>query len=104
MKFVFKEGNPFSFYGGADDDGRFSFNLFSFVECIEEGFNGVSASLENMPAKGTPFVDNRFNIHYFLHRPVNLQAVVIKKGAEVVNLIMRGGHGGFPDLARLHPA
>ena len=49
--------------------------------------------------KASVLVAQRRDLHDLGGAAVNLQLVAVHDGAEVVELVVRGGHGGLPDRA-----
>ena len=61
----------------------------------------MAVELEHVPAEGSPLVGQRLQFHDVLHETVELDAVVVHDGADVIDLVEGAEHGGFPDLAFL---
>ena len=59
----------------------------------------MSVNAENIPSESTEFVLKRSRSDDFSCRAVDLQAVFIDNGTQIVAVIMGGSHGCFPDLA-----
>jgi hypothetical protein len=57
-----------------------------------------------VPAKGLPLLGNRLDGHDVFDEAVGLGVVVIDEGDQVVQLVVRGGHCGFPRGALLQLA
>src|SRR5436305_9263818 len=72
----------------SDDTGWFSWLEWDIRERLQELRNIMTVHLANGPAKGTPFVGERFETHRLL-RPVSLlQAVAVNDHGQVVELIV----------------
>ena len=54
-----------------------------------------------MPAKVRPFVAQRVDGHHFFGVSIDLKAVPVDDGAEIVRFMMCSGHSGFPHASLL---
>ena len=55
----------------------------------------------HLPAERLVFRGDRLDVHHRLGLAVNLQMVVVQDGHDIVELIVSGFHGSFPDLSLL---
>src|SRR5208282_6062547 len=98
---ILDEAHTFTLDGRGDDDNRLSQTRFSFLERLNYLLHIVAVNGENLPTEGAIFGLERIDIHDVAHPAVDLQAVVINDADQVVELMMTGLHGGFPDLPLL---
>ena len=59
----------------------------------------MAIGLDDVPAEGFELLVQRLGGHHVGGVTVDLQAVDVHKGAQVVQLVLGGGHGGLPYLA-----
>jgi hypothetical protein len=66
--------------------------------CQSHGEIGVVVPIDfaHVPAERTPLVGHRCGTHHVLRAAGDLERIVIEDGDEIVELIVRGGHAGFP--------
>ena len=96
---IFHKGNTFSLNGFGNDAGWFALAFLRCHQGVVNGFIVMSVNAENIPSESTEFVLKRSRTDYLGCRAVDLQAVFIDNGTQIVAVIMGGSHGCFPDLA-----
>jgi hypothetical protein len=69
----------------------------SSVEGIEDFFDIVAVEFDDVPTKGAILFGKRIDVHNVFDPAVDLEAVFVEDGAEIVELVVTGSHGGFPD-------
>ena len=101
---VLHEGDSLAFDGVGDEAGGLAFGGRGFLEGFADSDGIVTVELNGVPAEGAPFIGDGRDIHNVLDEAIELNAVVIDDGDDVIELVERAGHGGFPDLAFLNLA
>ena len=96
------EGDPLALYRVGDEDGGPPLGGRGDAEGVPQGGQAVAVYVQHLPAKGGKLGPEGFHVHDVLGGAVQLDAVVIHHGADVVQGELGGGHGGLPDLALLH--
>ena len=75
--------------------------LLRLVECSQDGLEIVPVGNDDIPAEGLPLGLEVTLTGYGIHGSVNLLAVPVGDGDEVVQLVMGSEHRGLPNLAFL---
>src|SRR5688572_29032766 len=78
--------------------------MLRLVEGAKDFVVVVAVDLDDVPAEAAPALGRLTEGHDLFGGSVDLQAVAVEDGAEVVELVMGGGHRGLPDLALLRLA
>ena len=88
------------------------FTVFAMMQVglplVDAAFANASAAPEyydrrspDVPTECPPFVCERLQVHNVFHKAVELNFVVIDDADDIVHLVERREHRGFPDLAFL---
>ena len=98
---IFEDGDPFAFDGVGDDDAGLSGHAAAGLKGLQELGDIVAVHLQGVPAEGLPFRGQGLEAHDFSGAAVDLQAVAVHDGREVVQAVVGRAHGRFPDLPLL---
>src|ERR1035437_9679096 len=101
LALAFHEGNAFAFHSTSDDDGRQLHTLLGGGERCIETDKIVSVRLDDAPAESAKFLADTAERHDLIDPAVELHSIAIYDRDQVVEPELRGGHGGFPNLALL---
>ena len=81
-----------------DDRGRLAFGRGGFSKRRLQRRDAVAVHLDGVPVEGAPFFRQRIERHDVVHEAVQLDAIVIDDGHQVVDVLVAAEHGRFPDL------
>ena len=70
-------------------------------ECVDNLAHVVAVDAQHLPAEARVLVGERLHLHHVFHPAVDLQAVAVDDGDDVVELEVAGLHRRFPHLALL---
>src|SRR3989338_677008 len=101
VSLVLRERNPFSLRGVGLDEERPLAAGFGFLEHVQYLVVIVSIDFGHVPAEGLELVQHGHDIHDVFDGSINLELVPVQDGHEVVQLVVRGRHGGLPNLSLL---
>ena len=76
-------------------------NRFGPLKSIHHLLHVVTVDLDHFPAEAAIFFRERIDIHHIAHPAIDLQAILVHDPDQIVQLVMAGFHGRFPDGAFL---
>jgi len=82
-----------------EDHGGLALDGLGFLVGGLDLLEVMAVDLDDVPAEGLELLVEGLGRHDVLGRAVDLQPVHIDAGAEIVEMILGGGHHGLPDLA-----
>ena len=97
--YVFHERHAFPLCGVADQSYRLAgvVVVAGKVELADNFFHIVPVNFLDVPLESAVFVDDGIDVHDLLGGAVDLQAVLVEDKNQVVQPIVGGRHGRFPD-------
>ena len=99
---VFHEGNALALDRLGQDHSGLALHGLGLCECSLNGFEIMAVDLDDVGTKGGELLIQRLGGHNIAGAAVDLQAVDVHDGAEVIELILGSGHEGFPNLTFGH--
>ena len=96
-RIIFHEGYAPAFVGSGDNCRRVLRTLPRLIESIENLLKTVTIDTDHVPAKRGKLLIYRLYCHYVVIFTVDLQPIPGHDRHQIVQLIMGGRHGGFPD-------
>ncbi len=100
-RLVFHEGNTFALHRVRDHHRGAADGRGGALEGSKDFAHVVPIDLQHVPPEGGVLVGEGIDIHHLADPAINLQIVLIDNRAQIIQLVMPGGHGGFPDAAFL---
>ena len=101
LRGVLHEGHALALDGVGDDHGRLALGALGLLQGGVHLAHVVAVDLDDVPAEGAPFgghVPQGFDV---VDGAVELDAVGVDDGADLVQTVGGRGHGRLPDLALL---
>src|SRR3990172_13109097 len=98
LDFVFHEGDPFPLHGPGNDDRGAPLRPLSLLDRGEDLPEVVAIDREDVAVEGLPLVLQRLEGHDVLRAALLLDPIAVDDCGEVVQTVLRGGHGGLPRL------
>ena len=98
---ILHERNALALHGVGDDHGGIAVMRGGGFERAEDFVEIVAVDFDHVPAERGVFRGERLDVHDVFDPAVDLQAIAVHDGAEIVELVVRCGHHGFPDAAFL---
>ena len=98
---VLHEADALALHGIGNDHHRLSATHLGLFECPDHLLHVVPVDRDHFPAKAAILLLQRLDVHHVLHPAVDLQAVTVDNAHQVVEFVVPGFHGRFPDLSFL---
>jgi hypothetical protein len=98
---VLHKAHAFALDGVGQNHDRLAAGGAGLRECRNELLHVVPVRVHNLPSKTCVFVGERLYLHHVFDPSIDLQAIAVDDGDDVVEVVVAGLHSGFPDLALL---
>ena len=98
---ILHEADALALDGVGKNDGWLADGGFGLLENVDQLAHVVTAGAQDVPAEAGVLFGERLNLHHILDQAVDLQAVAVDDGDDVVETEVAGLHRRLPHLAFL---